>query len=648
MGNGLSLATFGRTGELMGFFYPRIDFAQNVREGMWGLRFPNRPAHETFTWCFEPCWQASQAFEAGANILVTKLTHQHIELSIELTDVLPVDERGLLRRIVMRKAESVGPVQFVHYFRLSVGDMPERNGVIVLPDQNAVVQHFRDITIAVSAGETLSASCNSVRAGEESPTKAAMRGGYFGRNGRAIGRADFAVALQAVAGAHWETTLAVAGGGSVAEAVESATRIVGLDFTEVLGAAGQRCAEEIDAAGPCTVHDLVGPFERAVISLHDLYDQATGTFVAAPEFDPGYELSGGYGYCWPRDAAVCALTMQHIGYPALARRFFEWTARTQLPSGHWYQRYWTDGSEAPSWCVDAEEIQLDQTCALVHAAGQFARGLGAGARGFVDSYRPTAERATRAILEHIDPATCLHRKSTDLWENSLGAFTYTQAAVIAALREAQEVFAIEPDTTGPALRDRLREQLVQRFWQPQALRWLRRITPEGHPDATLDSSAMGIIDPWEILDLHRPEDRLLATQTLDGISRDLRSQVKGGGAVLRFQGESYMGGGPGCVNTLWLALCRFRLAATTIDQQERSRQRALGMENIQIALANTNPTGQLPELIPKILFEYWAAPHAWACALLIEAVLALRALDQQELTAFDAERLRVKRRAPLH
>jgi hypothetical protein len=34
--------------------------------------------------------------------------------------------------------------------------------------------------------------------------------------------------------------------------------------------------------------------------------------------------------------------------------------------------------------------------------------------------------------------------------------------------------------------------------------------------------------------------------------------------------------------------------------------------------------------------------------LLIEAVMALRALDQRELTPFDVERLRVRRRAPSH
>ena len=114
---------------------------------------------------------------------------------------------------------------------------------------------------------------------------------------------------------------------------------------------------------------------------------------------------------------------------------------------------------------------------------------------------------------------------------------------------------------------------------------------------------------------------------MEGVSRDLRCPTKGGPAVLRFQNESYMGGGPGCVNTLWLALCRLLAAQTATDNGERGELRALAMADLKIALANTNPTGQLPELIPRIRFEYWAAPHAWASSLLIKAVQVLRAID---------------------
>jgi len=644
-GNGLSLATFGRAGEIMGFFYPRIDFAQNVREGMPALRLLDGSEAGQFVWCFQECWRVAQSFEPASNVLVTRLAHRELDLTIEISDVVPPEEHALFRRVVVSKGPEAARAQFQHYFRLAVGDVNTRNGVQAYPDQNLVVQHYRHIVIAVGATEPFAAQCGSCSDREESPTKRAMASGQLGSSLRAIGRVDFAIGFEPIDARRWETTMVLVGAPTQASAVSSVKRLIGVRYEDAVRSADKRVEAELADAGTCPIPELADAFDRAVISLHDLYDESEGTFIAAPEFDPGYELSGGYGYCWPRDAAVSALAMQRIGRLENTRRFFEWSARAQLADGHWYQRYWTDGSPAPSWCVHNDEIQLDQTCAVVHAAGLFARRLGPAGASFVDSYRPVALAATRAILDCLGEDG-LHRPATDLWENSVGTFAYTQAGVIAALREADEVFGLDRERTGPAVRSTLRERLMQTFWQPDRGRWLRRISPEGQPDATLDSSPIGLIDPWGLLDLTDPEDRRLALATLEGISANLRSEVKAGSAILRVQSESYMGGGPGCVNTLWLALARLRVAITATDPQERREQGARSLADIRVALANTSPTGQLPELIPKISSEYWAAPHAWACSLLIEAGLALRRLDPEKATAFDAMRARVRRRAP--
>lgn len=647
IGNGLSLATFGRAGEIMGFFYPRLDFAQNVREGMPAVRLiPG--THGVFRWCFEECWRVAQSLQQGNNVLITRLAHRELELAIEIADVLPPREQALVRRVVVTRGPQVPPTQFLHYFRLCVGDEDTRNEVHVHNTQNVVVQQHRDVALALTATEPFAGQCSSLKPGTESLAKAAMRAGQVGAYPQAIGRVDFAIAFEPMAGSRWQTTMVLAGGTSAEMAIAASKRVAADGFEVAARQAGSRAAEILSEAAPCPLYELTDAYERALISLHDLYDESEGTFIAAPEFDPGYELSGGYGYCWPRDAAVCALAMQQIGRADLARRFFEWAARTQLPSGHWYQRYWTDGSAAPSWCVSDHEIQLDQTCATLHAAGLFARRLaetGGPAAAFVQAFGPAAERGTQAILEHIN-ADGLHRTASDLWENAVGSFAYTQAAVWAALREADEVFGIDPARTGPASRAVLREQLITTFWDPERRHWLRRITPEGKPDPTMDSSAMGVILPWGVLDPTDAADRQLAIDTLESISRDLRSSVKGGGAILRFAGESYMGGGPGCVNTLWLALCWLRLASTAADPAERCEQRARALYEIRIALANTSPTGQLPELIPKVKFDYWAAPHGWACALLIEAIASLRTLGPPGTSAFDAQRAQVRRRAP--
>lgn len=629
----------------MGFFYPRLDFAQNVREGMPAVRLLGPPEPGRFLWCFEDAWRVAQSFESGSNLLVTRLAHVDAPLHIEIADLVPPGERALVRRIVITRSPEVGPVQFMHYFRLVVGDSETRNGAYAYPDRNLIVQHYRDIALAVTASQPFAAQCSSQNHGEPSPTKAAMERGEFHAWNQAIGRVDFAVGFEPVHEQTWETRMVLAGGPDFDKATESARRLADVAWEDLVRSANRRAADLIADVGVQPLPELADAFDRAVISLHDLYDETSGSFIAAPEFDPGYELSGGYGYCWPRDAAVCALAMQLIGHPDKARRFFDWSARTQLPSGHWFQRYWLDGTPAPAWCVRHDEIQLDQTCAILHAAGTFARRLEKDDDAFVRSYMPTAEAATRAILDYIGDDH-LHRKATDLWENSVGAFAYTQAGVVAALQEADEVFGIERERTGPAVREQLRAKLIETFWQSDRQRWLRRITPEGEPDGTLDSSAMGIIDPWNLLDLQDPGQRALAVATLDGISLDLRSDVKAGAAILRFQAESYMGGGPGCVNTLWLALCQLRLAGTATEDAERTRLQKEALENIRIALANTSPTGQLPELIPKMSFDYWAAPHAWACSLLIEAALAFPTLADRTPTVFDSVRARVRRRAP--
>ncbi len=56
VGNGRVLATLGSAGEIMTFFYPRIDFAQNIHECLPAL-YIGEPGHGLFAWTFEPKFQ---------------------------------------------------------------------------------------------------------------------------------------------------------------------------------------------------------------------------------------------------------------------------------------------------------------------------------------------------------------------------------------------------------------------------------------------------------------------------------------------------------------------------------------------------------------------------------------------------------------
>jgi GH15 family glucan-1,4-alpha-glucosidase len=630
-GNSLSLATFGASGEIMAFFYPHLDFASNVREGMHGL-YVHDAGHPHFLWCFAEVFERSQSFDPDTNILVTTLRHREYGLVLETTDLLPPEEHALVRRISVTRAPGGPPLTVMQYLNLSLSDVDRRNAVHFLPDAGTatcgtatcgtVVQQFRDVTLALAADLPFSLQTGTVRPGGGSPTKEAMERGRLSGADQCMGDVDFAVAFEVADQARWEVTLVLAGARQRTQAGDQARRLAAVPFERHHQGAANRCRSILSRARDCRIADLTEAYHRAVLVLHDLFDRAAGTFIAAPEFDPYYAYSGGYGYCWPRDAAVSALTAARIGFPEMAEAFFDWCSNTQLEDGHWFQRYWTNGNEAPSWCVREHEIQLDQTCAVLHAAGVFADLADRRRRGFVKRFAEPARRAAEAIIRHVGPDG-LHRQSADLWECCWGSFAYTQAAVIAALREGHRVF----DTPTLDLA-RLRGVLFDRFWNADRRCWARRIDPQGQIDATLDSSCLGLIEPWEVFDLTDPGAWRTAAETVDTLSERIGSDVRGGRALLRFENEDYMGGGPGCVNTLWAALCRLRLAAAA-DGRARRDQITGARQAIGVALANTNPTGQLPELIPKLdQFGHWAAPHGWASALLIECVLALQALEQ--------------------
>lgn len=643
IGNSLSLATVGAAGEVMGFFYPHLDYAQNVREGMPAVYVPGGDG-PPLLWCFADCFERSQSLKKGTNILVTSLRHRTRELRIEITDLLPPGEHALVRRVRLTCGPEVGPATFMQYFNLALGDGAARNAVHYVPASQSIVQYFRDICLAVAADRPFSFQTGVIGPDGASPTKGGMASGRLNGSRLAMGKVEFAVALEAdgtpqqeatqsAPGTNhnspegdgkrqWEATLVMAGAGRLHQAAADARRLADTPFEEHERRASARCRSILDQAAPCRLPDLTGAYHTSVLVLHDLYDEENKTFIAAPEFDPGYRYSGGYGYCWPRDAAVSGMVAARIGFADLAEGFFEWARRCQLDDGHWFQRYWTDGTEAPSWCVLQGELQLDQTCAMLHAATELADLLEGGRRAaFVERFREPARRAAEAIIRHIGNDG-LHLPAADLWECSHGTFPYTQAAVIASLGEGRRVFGT------PAVDlDRLRRALFERLWNVGHGAWPRRIDPQGNLDLTLDSSCLGVIYPWAVLDLSDPQDRDVAEQTVKTVATRLALDVPGGKAILRFENESYMGGGAGCVNTLWLALCRLRLAAVSRGQK-RKRHKDEARALIATALANTNPAGQLPELIPSRDFGYWAAPHGWASSLLIECVSALQDLEE--------------------
>lgn len=632
LGNGRLLVTIGGTGELMGLFYPHLDDAQNIRQGMPAFLI-EEDGEKQVAWTFDDIFSCTQDFDGSSGILVTHVSCPAWKLSALFTDLVVPEETAFLRRI---QVQCRSRVAYGHYFDFNVGGIGYQNAVHYLPDRKVLVQGRREIFIAVAVSLPFSHQCGKVQPDGDSITKWDFARGELSNQEQDIGDVDFALWVPLPQRGDGELVLAVTCDTSEDAAVEKATDLVGSRFGDVQARAIERDRSWLAPKTALEDEEFARPFQRALLSLRALHDETTGAILAAPEFDPTYEQCGGYGYVWPRDGCQAALSLARAGDLQMPAAFFRWCARTQLPDGHWYQRYWTMGDLAPSWCIYADFFQLDQTASVLHGLCRFARMLPDDERSpFLSELAPMASRAVEALRGSMG-SNGLHLPAADLWERLRGSFTYTNAAIYGALRAAAEVLGL--DTLAEA--QRIRAAIFDHLWLEDEGRFGRGIGLDGRLDPEADSSILGTIDPFDLLNLEEETDAARAASVIEWVEAQLTrivplrgrggAQIAGrdGAAILRYRADPYLGGAAGSVNTLWMARAHLRLAAAEAKMGKVSSAEGrmrVAREYIRTALAYATPCGQLGELL---LGDgnpwWWAAPHAWASALFVDCVLLLR------------------------
>lgn len=615
VGNGRMLVTLGRTGEVMGLFYPRIDFPQNVHEFMLAFHFP---AQGHLCWTFQECWDCRQRYlGSSAPVVETVMQHHGPEMRVVLTDFVLPDEDVLVRTCAVAGA---GPAATaLHYLDLRLGETANKNAVHYLEEERALVQHWRDLWVAIAANPLDEYQCG--RVGASSDAKQDLRDGRLGGNSQDIGNVNLAIASRVGPGAS-AVRFYLALGLSESEALRR-LRVAREREPEALQAAVRaRWARPKRMPPGLTDKAMADAFARSLTTIQLLRDREGGGLLAAPEFDPEFERSGGYGYCWPRDGAEAADALTQVGDYAAARGFFEWCARTQQENGHWGQRYWLSGELGPGWCWRPDFCQLDQTASVVWALCEWwDKAVGAGQTPEREAFSSMLRRACSALVGGLDGG--VHETACDLWETFTGTFAYTSAAIYAALSGAARLGKAWGESDA-ALWQRAAAQVkrsaAERFRRRG--RWFASATADGPPNPRADSSILGLVEPFGMLRTEVVAERRQAARVIAEVEQRLVRLTRVGPLVLRYDGDSYLGGMAGVVNTLWMARALYRLAAGEARfALEAARAHFVSAEAyLGAALACRTETGLFPELGgggPQA--PYWAAPHLWASAAFISA-----------------------------
>ncbi len=676
LGNSQILLTLGQSGEIMAWFYPRKDHAQQIHECLPAIYIGE--AHRgNLHWTYGDEWSRHQFYDGDSNVLVTDLTAHFCGMTIRFTDVVPPDETVLLRKIEVKNSGTTRLVAGIfHYGDWNMDGIRMGNGVRFDRPSHAIVQSHRAAALAIGGDAVQMWQCGKAGTEWGSNARFDLNDGALNHQDLEIGDVNWSSGFNVDlhAGDSVTKTLVLALEPTEQAALSTVHRVLDKGFAHYENARREEDsawlqnglqslrATEGDKSLP---DDLSNAYRRSLLCL-PLLCGPEGAAVAAPEFDPEFISCGGYGYHWPRDGGEYVSGLMDAGYDAFASPFFSWCARHQDPSGLWHQRYFLNGAPAPNWCLPPDTLQIDQVGAVLWAYGKWIglddshldelgdqdtltqiaatatisaqrvgkieqaalkklRQNGSSSHDDSTSHREMVRLAADYLMSRLTERG-VHGNAFDTWETFIGSFTYSNAAIYAAFvtayRVLDEAKYLEAARTVKAgvLKEFVREDNGYPFL-------VRGLDSHGQDDATVDSASLGAIDPFGLLDLNDARELQIAEGTLRAITERLDVEWMGGRAIRRFEGDAYVGGVPACVNTLWMARCCLKVA-NRLDEINRSEdaqeltQRA--QTYLQTVLRRATPTGLLPELMQGPTGQpFWAAPHGWAMSSFVSGTLML-------------------------
>ncbi|HVF09275.1 MAG TPA: hypothetical protein VNA16_00630, partial [Abditibacteriaceae bacterium] len=554
VGNDETLITLGYSGEIMGWFYPSKDHAQNIYQCLPAVYF-GVPGHGQLHWTWGDEWRRHQEYCGDTNICRTIVISDSLGLQLSFTDLVPSGAPVLLRQF---EVHNISPHRCLAstflYGDWNMGGVRTGNALRYDGAEQVLLQSHRDVALAVG-GDAVE-TWQTGKAGHEWDSNALhdLQDGALHQQNLEIGDVNwafgFGVDLQP--GATIERTAILAMGRCGDEALQTWRAARARSFgehnearektdTAWLSPGLETLQQSLRSTGleATLSEELSAAYKRSLLCL-PLLCGAEGVAVAAPEFDFEFLSCGGYGYFWPRDGGEYVNGLLDAGYPHFAQRMFDWCAQHQDASGLWHQRYFLNGEPGPNWCLPPDMLQIDQVGAVLWAYGK----VQSSAAKMPDSemHQAMVRQAADYLLSRLT-ARGVHGNAFDTWETFVGSFTYSNAAIYAAFKTAA---AVLQDAKYEEAAARVKRGVLEHFVRGQdGYEYLvRGFTSHGDPDTIVDSASLGAIEPFGLLDLQDERDLRLAEGTLRAITERLEVDWEDGRAIRRFEGDAYVGGVP--------------------------------------------------------------------------------------------------------
>jgi len=243
------------------------------------------------------------------------------------------------------------------------------------------------------------------------------------------------------------------------------------------------------------------------------------------------------------------------------------------------------------------------------------------------------------MIAFRDPETRLPLPSYDIWEERHGVFTFTCAAVSAAMNAAADLANLFNDQERSAqclaVAAEIRDAMVRHLWIEDESRFARGLTVQDGTlqlDRTIDASTFATF----FLDIF-PAESAMVEGTMRAVRDKLWVQTEVGG-VARYENDSYqrvadaatpVPGNPWIICTLWLAEHAIARATSVAELQS-------ALDLVRWVRSKARPSLVLPEQIhPFHGGPLSVSPFTWSHAQVVSVVRgyleSLRALRRNTI-----------------
>lgn len=574
VGNRSVVCSFSDRGELLRFCFPWVDgrqfvdyFRVGVKVNDSGLIFLHEDVNNVY----------SQRYIDDTNILVSDIKNTYFSLKVEQTDCVLIRDNVLVKKYVFENENCIDlDVKFVVDSKILAGSLENFGSRIF---DGGVVQYNHNYVFSVFSDEKIFGHrLNDVQSVLSSAVLEDKD--YIGMSNEVAVSYDLGVIRPNEKREFYLYISVFENGFDVEKRIEN---ILSFDVQKEIDETEYFWKKYVDDHRAVKLRDTESDFNSKIMEIYNrsillyplLINYNTGGIAAALEVDENRVKSGGYCYCWPRDAIFITRAFDLLKMEKEAEAFYNKFCRmTQCENGMWEQRFFTDGILAPCW-----GYQIDETASVVY--GVYNHFEHTKDCKFLEDNLKTCEKAIKFLISYVENVLDIdevdivkkelkekykksfeaHKQvSYDLWEMNEGVHLYSLSSIIASFESMKKIYEAldNKDEKNARLKKEKRNNLVIKlnkyivmlkdFIKTNLIDKDLKILKRNLTDNNMDISVIGAVYPFDVFDT----DEKVVRNTVDKINMTLRTYTNG---YLRFESDNYMGGNnPWVITTLWMAL----------------------------------------------------------------------------------------------